>query len=356
MDKENQEYLTKKNLNIPVDQFIKLKEYRKNTKDFIRRTTLTVLKFFKLDNTPEDRLIPKVVPKRSITQENTEQVKKTKPNNNVLTTSSAPTTIDITSSEETPTDEAMSTDEVMTDYPPTPTTELSTTMSSINLSSSTLPNPTESQSLSNGKSQKLKKNKAQDLLITQEKTLNLLMPDILKMTEEKNNETDLKLYDPCCGTKSIGNWLRKYDFKDIYERDLYHHEENEEKEDYLTSDYDDYDLMIAHIPFCLKYEFFKKAFESNKPFMFLCKIECIGQLKMSNLFHQYGVMIKTIKGMSSFLTKDYKVLRDGLYCWFYGNCNSNKPNEIEFTYYNNVVQPEDDLNDEDYGLNRLYNQ
>ena len=63
----------------------------------------------------------------------------------------------------------------------------------------------------------------------------------------------------------------------------------------IYSDYDDYDLMIAHIPFCLRYEFFKKAFESNKPFIFLCKMECIAQLQMSNLFYQYGVIIKAIK-------------------------------------------------------------
>lgn len=77
----------------------------------------------------------------------------------------------------------------------------------------------------------------------------------------KTLPSDVVIYDPCCGTKTIGDFLRKQGFTNIIEDDLY---TTDKKKDYLKEKSPDYGLMIANIPFCSKFAFFKKAFKSGK--------------------------------------------------------------------------------------------
>ena len=69
------------------------------------------------------------------------------------------------------------------------------------------------------------------------------------------------IFDPCCGTGAIGNFLRQQGFTNIIEQDLY---TTDIKTNYLTEDAPRYDIMITNIPFCSKLQFFNKAFNSGK--------------------------------------------------------------------------------------------
>ena len=102
---------------------------------------------------------------------------------------------------------------------------------------------------------KCSKHHPQDLFITQECTLSYLLPFILKL--DKN----IKIYDPCCGTYVIRNFLRENGYNNIIETDLY---TTPIKTDFLKTKITACGLIIANIPFCIKYQFFKKAFLSGK--------------------------------------------------------------------------------------------
>ena len=80
----------------------------------------------------------------------------------------------------------------------------------------------------------------------------------------KDQPRNIVIFDPCCGTNAIGNFLRQQGFTNIIEQDLY---TKDSKIDYLKSQAPDYDIMITNIPFCDKFNFFKKAFESGKHFL-----------------------------------------------------------------------------------------
>ena len=103
------------------------------------------------------------------------------------------------------------------------------------------------------------KNQPQDLFITQESTLSYLLPYLQKLSK------NITIYDPCCGTYAIGNFLRDHGYNNIIETDLY---TTPIKTDFLKTKIAKCDLMIANIPFCIKYQFFKKAYLSGKQLFF----------------------------------------------------------------------------------------
>jgi type I restriction-modification system DNA methylase subunit len=78
---------------------------------------------------------------------------------------------------------------------------------------------------------------------------------------EKLKNKNIKIYDPCCGTYAIGNFLRDNGYTNIVETDLY---TTPIKTDFLKTKVSTCDLMIANIPFCVKYQFFKRAFLLGK--------------------------------------------------------------------------------------------
>jgi hypothetical protein len=55
----------------------------------------------------------------------------------------------------------------------------------------------------------------QDLFITQESTLEYLLPYLQDLPKST------RFYDPCCGTGLIGDFLRLHEFNNIIESDLY---------------------------------------------------------------------------------------------------------------------------------------
>ena len=103
---------------------------------------------------------------------------------------------------------------------------------------------------------KCSKNQPQDLFITQECTLTYLLPWL-----EKLNNKNITIYDPCCGTYAIGNFLRNNGYTNLIETDLY---TTPVKTDFLKVKIPACDVMIGNIPFCIKYQFFKKAYLTRK--------------------------------------------------------------------------------------------
>ena len=95
----------------------------------------------------------------------------------------------------------------------------------------------------------------QDLFITQDETLQHLVPFLNTLSK------DTLIYDPCCGTKAIGNFLRRLGYNNIIETDLY---TTEVKTDYLKVKDPYHKLKVANIPFCDKQRFFKKAFSTGQ--------------------------------------------------------------------------------------------
>ena len=101
---------------------------------------------------------------------------------------------------------------------------------------------------------KCSKGLPQDLYITQESTLEYLLPYLNALPKSTI------FYDPCCGTCAIGDFLRSNGFHNIIEKDLY---TTEIKQDYLKDNFTDYDVLITNFPFCDKLKCFKKAFRSG---------------------------------------------------------------------------------------------
>ena len=100
----------------------------------------------------------------------------------------------------------------------------------------------------------------QDLFITQESTLEYLLPYLNELPKTT------RFYDPCCGTCAIGDFLRSHEFTNIIESDLY---TTEIKQDYLKDNFTDYDVLITNFPFCDKRKCFKKAFRSGMLIVFV---------------------------------------------------------------------------------------
>ena len=100
----------------------------------------------------------------------------------------------------------------------------------------------------------------QDFFITQESTLEYLLPYLNELPKTT------RFYDPCCGTCAIGDFLRSHEFTNIIESDLY---TTEIKQDYLKDNFTDYDVLITNFPFCDKRKCFKKAFRSGMLIVFV---------------------------------------------------------------------------------------
>ena len=125
----------------------------------------------------------------------------------------------------------------------------------------------------------------QDLFETQDNALMLLDP-ILDTLKGK------VIYEPCCGNGAIVKYLEKKGFT-VIARDLY---TTEVKQDYLTEEDPEYDVLITNprtynsfvvfirtiiiydssffiTAFCIKHQFFEKAMLSGKPFIVLLPLQ-----------------------------------------------------------------------------------
>lgn len=78
---------------------------------------------------------------------------------------------------------------------------------------------------------------------------------------------------------------------------------------FFTYEPDDYDIIITNPPYSLKDEFLKRAFELEKPFMFLLPITSLEGVKRGWLFRKYGIQL---------IVPDcrYKFKPDGSGAWF----------------------------------------
>jgi len=171
---------------------------------------------------------------------------------------------------------------------------------------------------------KCSKGQPQDLFITQEITLTYLLPFL------KTISKSTKFYDPCCGTCAIGDFLKRNGFNNVYETDLY---TTDIKKDYLKDNFTDYDVMITNFPFCIKLKCFKKAFRSGNPFIVISSLDAMGRKNMGLLLHKYGVTVGCFAGSTSFINHRGKEISVGVCCWYFGNMDDAKPNEVRFKFF-----------------------
>jgi hypothetical protein len=132
----------------------------------------------------------------------------------------------------------------------------------------------------------------QDLYETQEQDIAIIVPIIEKFKSKV-------LFDPCCGNSAYKNALKKYDFHNIIERDLY---TTEIKHDFLTETIPKCDLILGNPPFNFKHQFLEKAYTSGIAFCFL--LPCLNVLDNTAtnlLLEKYGCRIYIISPKCQFL-------------------------------------------------------
>jgi hypothetical protein len=112
-------------------------------------------------------------------------------------------------------------------------------------------------------------------------------------------ETNKIIYDPFyCNGAVINSW-RKLNYKCI-----------NEKKDAFNREHPEFDYLISNIPFSLKKECLKLAFELNKPFILLMPIDILGCLWIREYFDKLQFIIP--KKRLQFLKKGEETKS----CWF----------------------------------------
>lgn len=61
--------------------------------------------------------------------------------------------------------------------------------------------------------------------------------------------------------------------------------------DFLTTDFNNYDIMITNPPYSLKDQFLQKAFENNKPFMMLLPLTTLEGVKRNIMFNENKIQL-----------------------------------------------------------------
>jgi hypothetical protein len=150
----------------------------------------------------------------------------------------------------------------------------------------------------------------QDLYETKPEITKLM----IKTLQKSNiNISEITIFEPACGNGAIVKELELLNAK-VIARDLY---TTDEKQDYLVCEDPQYDIMITNPPFALKYEFAKKAFASEKPFVMLLPICCLTTKRWMSNFGKQKVFIQMLSSCE-FLQNNVSIsVADCV--WLYGN-------------------------------------
>ena len=137
------------------------------------------------------------------------------------------------------------------------------------------------------------------------------------------------MFKQACGIGHISNVIKGYNYE-VIEQDLYtdyvpHHI------DYLASEDPEYSFLITNPPYALKYQFLKKAFESNKPFAMLLPATCFFTVIGSKMFEQNRLVIFAFRRAINFIHNDKPTTFTDM-AWFVGNLFPKLDEGIIFTY------------------------
>lgn len=146
------------------------------------------------------------------------------------------------------------------------------------------------------------------------------------------------IYDPCCGTKVIGNVLRRSSFGHIpiIETDLY--TIPDANIDFLKADNNDIreccSCIMTNPPYGNnnKTKFLKKCYEIGLPFMLLLPVQSLNTPARISMFQNFGITIMYLSPDPRFFSaeteKEISVGGMAWFCWD-GKC---LPNQISFIY------------------------
>eukprot|EP01036_Dinobryon_divergens_P044584 gene44584-59489_t len=103
--------------------------------------------------------------------------------------------------------------------------------------------------------------------------------------------TNSVIFEPACGMGHIANVLTDHGFSNIIQHDL--HTIHNEHKDYLDANIKDpsYDLLVINPPYCLKFEFLQKVYNSGKPFATLLPIDTMTTATGHEMFKRHGEFI-----------------------------------------------------------------
>lgn len=119
-------------------------------------------------------------------------------------------------------------------------------------------------------------------------------PNIAIAPLMKYLDKSLKWYEPTAGiSKSIVKYLRGNGF------DIQSNFDN----DFLNSDYKDYDAIITNPPYSIKDKFIEKCFNINKPFALLLPVSALQGKKRGKMFHRYGIELLVLNNRVDFTGK-----------------------------------------------------
>ena len=119
------------------------------------------------------------------------------------------------------------------------------------------------------------------------------------------------MFEPACGIGHISNVFKGYNYE-VIEQDLY----VPHNIDYLASEDPEYSFLITNPPYALKYQFLKKAFESNKPFAMLLPATCFFTVIGLKMFDQTGWLYLLFAGqLILYITRNQQHLQTWLGSW-----------------------------------------
>ena len=106
----------------------------------------------------------------------------------------------------------------------------------------------------------------------------------------------------------------------------------EDSKDFLKYEPDNYDMIISNPPYSLKNKFLKRAFELNKPFMFLLPLTTLEGIDRGNMFNKNKIQVLIPNKRFNFIPDK----NSGAWfqtSWFCSKCNLK--NDLNFININN---------------------
>jgi len=142
-------------------------------------------------------------------------------------------------------------------------------------------------------------------------------PDIAIIPLLKHLDKSLSWYEPTSGiSKNIVNYLTNNGLKI---------QENYDN-DFLNSNYKNYDAIVTNPPYSIKDKFIEKCYNTGKPFALLLPVSSLQGQKRGKMFNKYGIDLLVLNKRVDFTGKGsphfgvawfcHKILKEKLV--FYG--------------------------------------
>ena len=106
------------------------------------------------------------------------------------------------------------------------------------------------------------------------------------------------IWECACGIGSITDLFIKRGYK-VKWSDI----SRDPKEDFLTYQPKQWDVIVTNPPFSIKDKFLKRAYSLGKPFAFLLPVTALGGQHREVMYKQYGIQLILLGGRTNFMAE-----------------------------------------------------